>query len=125
MGDTKVTIPANIAKQYWDERNRIANFLKHADRDRLTHVTFGEADNRLLIMQGISAYQDLTGEFLPEGKVFWTYCCVGTGDKESLTGRYKEIGFELEKLTSRKRLELCAQWLRKLRRQGRKKDRAN
>ena len=33
LPDVKLTIPQDVEKQYWNDNNRAANFLKHADRD--------------------------------------------------------------------------------------------
>lgn len=55
VGDARVVIPKHVVSQYWNERNRIPNFLKHANKDDSTHIAVGEVDNRTLIMQAVGA----------------------------------------------------------------------
>lgn len=37
--DVRVSVSPETARQYWLKRNRVANFLKHADRDAREHVS--------------------------------------------------------------------------------------
>jgi len=52
---------------YWQQRNKIANFLKHADRDPGAHIPVDEVDNLRLLILACSAYYDLTRDAFAEG----------------------------------------------------------
>ena len=50
--------PASV-NAFWKNRNRIANFLKHADRDSEAHLNEAEVDNLTLLLLTVSSYHDL------------------------------------------------------------------
>lgn len=69
--DVSVTLPRELVGQFWNQRNKIANFLKHADRDSRASISLDEVDNLLLLGQCYCAYMDITREDLGnEGFVF-------------------------------------------------------
>jgi hypothetical protein len=71
IDDVSVSLSRQAASQFWNQRNKIANFLKHADRDSEASITLEEVDNLLLIMQCYSAYIDVARDDLGnEGLVF-------------------------------------------------------
>lgn len=39
LEDVRVSVSSETARQYWLKRNKVANFLKHADRDSRAHVS--------------------------------------------------------------------------------------
>jgi hypothetical protein len=72
--EAKATASPKAARLYWNRRNKVANFLKHADVDAGTALSLDEVDNLTLLMQGYSAYIDLTQSFLGnEGMVLQLY----------------------------------------------------
>lgn len=69
--EVSVTLPRELVGQFWNQRNKVANFLKHADRDSQASISLDEVDNLLLLMQCYCAYMDITREDLGnEGFVF-------------------------------------------------------
>jgi FAD/FMN-containing dehydrogenase len=69
--DVSVAVPPDAARKFWNNRNRVANFLKHADKDSASTISLDEVDNFSLLMQCYSAFVDLTRSQLgEEGKVF-------------------------------------------------------
>jgi len=116
LEEVRMSLKSDAVRKFWKEVNRIPNFLKHADRDSATHVSLGEVDNGRLIMQAVSAYRDVTGNFSPEGRIFWLYSCVEAGEKiENLSSTDTSVMSRLGLLSPRKRMDLCSQWVRDLR----------
>ena len=54
-----VFISSKAARDWRSKRNRVANFLKHADRDAQDHILRDEIDNLNLLMLALSSYCDL------------------------------------------------------------------
>lgn len=105
------------AADFWNARNRIANFLKHADRDPQSHIALDDVDNLDLLMFALSAYVDLTNEFIfPEGYILWIYMNAVTGTKEGMREEWRKFAADLEKIDHDERLDVCAAMLREMRR---------
>ena len=64
LPDVKLTIPQDVEKQYWNDNNRAANFLKHADRDTDGTLSLERIDNNRLLLKCCSAYQDIAPDDL-------------------------------------------------------------
>jgi hypothetical protein len=72
--DVRVSLGGEVERQYWNETNKAANFLKHADRLNEPPLDIDIIDNRLLLLKCLSAYQDLTPDDVGnEGMVFAAY----------------------------------------------------
>lgn len=113
--DVSATVSSDVAKDFWQKRNKVSNFLKHADRDAKSHIAFDEVDNLHLLMQALSAYIDLnTDDLGAEGLVFWLYFSVASGMKEGLPRKFQDIAAKLEGLGPAKRLELCSLLVREM-----------
>jgi len=114
--DIRASVPPDVAKKYWSKRNKISNFLKHADRDAKSHIIFDEVDNLDLLMHAQSAYIDIgsSGDLGKEGFMLWVYHSVTYGMSEGLPDKYKHIAEKLEKLSPDERLSLCSYMVRGL-----------
>ena len=110
-----------VAQNFWRKRSKIANFLKHTDRDSSAHISMEEVDNLTLLMQAHSSYLDLDrGGFGHEGVIFWIYSCVAFGIIEDLPTKLHEIAKHLESLSHDERLKCCSEILNELTGGGKK-----
>lgn len=74
LQDVSATVSPEAARLFWRERSKIANFLKHADRDAGAAIAEDEVDNLMLLLQAYNAHQDVTREGrTTEGLVFELY----------------------------------------------------
>ena len=113
--DIKVSVSPDIAKEFWAKRNKVSNFLKHADRDASAHISTDEVDNLFLLMQAQASYLNLArDDFEPEGHVLWIYNAVNSGMIEGLPTELQKIATDLEHLSRNERLKCCSQFLNKL-----------
>ena len=110
--DIKTTASDDVVGQYWKKRNKVYNFLKHADNDANNHISMGDVDNLSLLIRAYSSYLDIDVNGLGnEGFVFWIFFCVESGIVEGLPTRLHEIASYLEPLSHEKRLECCSKFL--------------
>ncbi|MDD2775260.1 MAG: hypothetical protein PHU06_04825 [Gallionella sp.] len=108
--EVKAHISVDATKDFWNKRNRIANLLKHADRDASSHIPLDDVDNLLLIMQALGAHVDLMHENLePEGEIMWLYWQVKNKAIEDLPKEYQKIGELIASAPEEKRHAFCAE----------------
>ena len=113
--DIKASVSPDVAKEYWVQRNKVSNFLKHAGRDASTYISTDEVDNLSLLMQALASYLDLASDDIgPEGFVLWIYHAVDSGMTEGLPMKCQKIVTGLEHLSRNERLEFCSEFLNKL-----------
>lgn len=116
--DINASATPDFAKWFWDKRNKVANFLKHADRDASAHISMDEVDNLLLLLQAQASYFDLDKNGLGnEGLVLLTFSHANSkemlGDTELpeyLLG-FEGVAAYLEPLSHEERLRFCSNWL--------------
>lgn len=114
--DVKLSIDAESARRYWRNRNKAANFLKHADKDPSESLDASDIDNAILLMQCLGAYTDLLKDQLaPEGLVFWLYSCVRDEDLSSVPSHLQPIAARLQKIPADNLRPFCAEYIRVLR----------
>jgi hypothetical protein len=119
FSDIKSSVSVSTAKEFWQKRNKVSNFLKHADRDASAHVSMDEVDNLQLLMQAYGAYVDLVHDGLQnEGLILWLYYCVANGITEGLPTRWQEITSKLERLIPEERLRWCSAFIQGLNEAG-------
>ena len=110
--DIVALVSPDVAQKFWRKRSKIANFLKHADRDSCAHISMEEVDNLTLLMQAHSSYLDLDrGGLGHEGVIFWIYSCVAFGIIEDLLTKLHEIAKHLEFLSHDDQLKFCTEFL--------------
>jgi hypothetical protein len=113
--DVTASVPASTVREFWQKRNAISNFLKHADRDARSHISLDEVDNLQLLMQTYGAYVDLVHDELEaEGLVFWLYFSVTSEMSEGLPAKFRGIADKLEQLDDTERLSFCSALVREL-----------
>ncbi|MFO1204795.1 MAG: hypothetical protein U1E63_03490 [Burkholderiales bacterium] len=115
FGDVVATVSPAMAKQFWQKRSVLANFLKHADRDPKARIELNDVDNLQLLMQAYSAYVDLVHDELEaEGLVLLLYYSVASGSFEDLDPRFQDTAKDLGKLPPTERMRLCSDLIRQL-----------
>jgi hypothetical protein len=113
--DVVASVSRDLAREFWQKRNKISNFLKHADRDAKSSISLEEVDNLHLLAQTLGSYVDLVRDDLgAEGLVFNIYLNAVSGMIEGLPPKFQSIVADLEELDRNDRLNACSQLLRKL-----------
>src|SRR5712671_6006157 len=64
LADVSVSVSPALERQYWNDTNRAANFLKHANRDTDVTLSLDEIDNKILLAKCFCAYQDVAPDDL-------------------------------------------------------------
>jgi hypothetical protein len=113
--DVTASVSPDVAKKFWEKRNKVSNFLKHADRDAKAHITLDEVDNLSLLMQSLSSYYDLVKDNLgAEGLVLWLYFNVTLSMKDGLPEKFQDMAAHLEGLGTTDRLDFCSAFVHEL-----------
>ena len=107
--DVRVTLGPELERQYWNNANRAANFLKHADRRDEPSLDAEIIDNRLLLLKCFSAYQDVAPDDLGnEGLVFQAFIGAENESFEKQDGNsFASIIASLRKVPAHERGQLC------------------
>ena len=115
--DIRGSVSEETAREWWQKRNRISNFLKHADRDTKGHISLQEIDNLNLLTLALASYSDLVKDDLgAEGTILWIYFNVVTGTKEQLPEKYRDIANDLYEYDPDEQLRICSlfiEWMNK------------
>jgi hypothetical protein len=115
LEDVRVSVSPETTRQYWLKRNRVANFLKHADRDSRSFMSLDQIDNLQLLMQALASYGDLVKDDLAaEGLILWIYSCVLSGTNPHLPEHCQYMASALAELDSNERLSFCSLAIGKL-----------
>ncbi|MBK6005950.1 hypothetical protein JJB11_07565 [Ramlibacter ginsenosidimutans] len=113
--DFSATASPEAVRHFWRQRGKIANFLKHADRDPAEALVEDDLDNLVLLLQAYSAYRDLARTACTnEGTVFELY--IGSSDfpirePESTVGKMCSM---LASHPESERRSVCMQLIREL-----------
>lgn len=114
LEDVQVSVSASAKKAFWDQRHKVPNFLKHADRDQRGHIAVEDVDNLLLLMQAFGAYSDLSKTSLGnEGLVFQTYVSAINAAKQTATDSDATVA-KIASLPEEHRRHLCAALIKEL-----------
>jgi hypothetical protein len=107
--DIKASVSEKTAREWWQKRNKVSNFLKHADRDAKAHISLQEIDNLNLLTLALSSYSDLVKDDLgAEGLILWIYFNVVTETKEQLPEKYRDMANKLDEHDPDEQLRLCS-----------------
>jgi len=113
--EVKAFVSPDAARAYWQKRNKVSNFLKHADRDPKATIALDAVDNLDLLVQCLSSYSDLVNDDLgAEGLVLWLYFCVTVAGTDGLSKELQDMATHLEELGPSERLAFCAALVRKM-----------
>ena len=108
LSDCQVTLSPALEKQYWNQSNRAANFLKHADRDTDGTLALGNVDNHLLLLKCCSAYRDIAPDDLGnEGFVFEAFSAANNPSHQVTESTFDSLVESMRLVPSNHRLELC------------------
>ena len=113
--DFSVTIPRKVAIDFWRQRSKIANFLKHADRDSGASISLDQVDNLMLLMQTYSAYTDITRDQLGnEGLVFQLFLEASQSRPLGISVKRDELVQRLAEAEETERLHVCSLFIAEL-----------
>ena len=108
LSDVQVTLPPALEKQYWNESNQAANFLKHADRDTNGTLPLKSVDNSLLLMKCCSAYRDIAPDDLgTEGLVFEAFTAANNPAHQATGSAFDSLLESMKQVQNDHRFELC------------------
>ncbi|PKO85143.1 MAG: hypothetical protein CVU18_21655 [Betaproteobacteria bacterium HGW-Betaproteobacteria-12] len=108
LSDVQATIPSDLEKRYWNEINRAANFLKHADRDTSGTLQLEEVDNNLLLLKCCSAYRDIAPDDLGnEGWAFEAFTAANNPSHQATGSTFDSLVASMRRVPREHRLELC------------------
>ena len=108
LSDVRVTILPSLERQYWNESNQAANFLKHADRDTDRTLPLEKIDNNLLLMKCFSAYRDIAPDDLGnEGLVFEAFTAANNPAHQATGSSFDSLLESLRRVPNDRLLALC------------------
>lgn len=108
LTEVRADIAPELERQYWNDTNRAANFLKHADRDVERVLPVDTIDNRLLLMKCFSAYQDVAPDNLGnEGLVFQAFIMASNESYELGSSSFDSLVVSMRKVPIEHRPQLC------------------
>lgn len=108
LSDVQVTISSAVEKQYWNESNQAANFLKHADRDAGGTLPLEKIDNNLLLLKCCSAYRDIAPDDLGnEGLVFEAFTAANNPAHQATGSAFDSLLESMKRVPNDRRLTLC------------------
>ena len=113
--DVSTCVSPEVARRYWKDRNKVFNFLKHADYDAEEHISLDEVDNFHLLMLATGSYIDLGGDVGAEGYVLWLFSELRFGETGALP---EEWANDIELLSSDEQLKFFSDFLTELRRES-------
>ena len=100
------SMPPESVSAYWKSRNRIANFLKHADRDSGAHVAEGEINNLDFLMRTVASYQKLVPVgLMAEAHLLVFYSALADGTREGFSDSELSFLATAEQLSDDERVE--------------------
>jgi hypothetical protein len=108
LSDVRASIGAELERQYWNDTNKAANFLKHANRDVEQALNLEKVNNDLLLMKCFSAYQDVAPDDLGnEGIVFQAFVCADNESYKIGTSSFDSLVESMKKVPPEHRAHLC------------------
>lgn len=108
LSDVQVTLTPALEKQYWNENNRAANFLKHADRDTDGTLPLEKVDNNLLLLKCCSAYRDIAPDDLGnEGLVFEAFTAANNPAHQDTGSAFDSLLESMKRVPNDHSSELC------------------
>lgn len=109
------SVSNETAREWWHKRNKVSNFLKHAEHDAKAHISLQEIDNLNLLSHALASYSDLVKDDLgAEGIILWIYFNIVTGTKEQLSDNYRKIANDLDEYEPDDQLRLCSSFIENL-----------
>lgn len=120
-----VSMDQSSTKAFWNESNRVSNFLKHADsrfaaRDEQVALALDQVDNVTLLLRATDSYESLAPDDLGfEGAILQIWFLASHGRGEAYVGHpFREQIEHMERIPEGERREFCAFQLRRPRPDG-------
>lgn len=108
LSDVRVSVGPAVERQYWNDTNRAANFLKHADRDTDQTLSLDELDNQLLLIKCCCAYRDVAPDDLGnEGLAFQAFITANNAAYQLGSTSFDSLVLSMRKVPVEKRQHLC------------------
>ncbi|AFJ02624.1 hypothetical protein Q7C_1475 [Methylophaga frappieri] len=115
LSDVQASIGPELERQYWNDTNRAANFLKHADRDPEQAMPLDVIDNVLLLGKAVSSYQDVAPDDLGnEGLVFAAFLAAANDSYQLGEGSFSSVVASMRKVPVERRIELSYELITKM-----------
>lgn len=106
--DVRASITPTLERDYWAKTNRVANFLKHADRDGEAAVSLDEIDNKLLLIKCCCAYRDVAPDDLGnEGLVFQAFVSANNSAYQIGSTSFDSLVLSLRKVPVGDQARVC------------------
>lgn len=108
LSDVRVSVGPAVERQYWNDANRAANFLKHADRDTDQTLSLDELDNQLLLLKCCCAYRDVAPDDLGnEGLAFQAFITANNAAYQLGSTSFDSLVLSMRKVPVENRRQLC------------------
>ena len=108
LSDVCASVGPAVERQYWNDTNRAANFLKHADRDTDQTLALDELDNQLLLIKCCCAYRDVAPDDLGnEGLAFQAFITANNSAYQLGTTSFDSLVLSMRKVPAERRQQLC------------------
>ncbi len=108
LSDVRAFVAPALERQYWNDTNRAANFLKHADRDTDGALPLDSLDNQLLLTKCFCAYQDVAPDDLGnEGLVFQAFITANNPAYQAGSTSFDSLVLSMRKVPTEHQPKLC------------------
>jgi hypothetical protein len=113
FSDVLVAISPTLERQYWNDTNRAANFLKHADRDTDGILPLEKLNTRLLLIKCSCAYQDVAPDDLGnEGLVFQAFVAANNPAYQVGDTSFDSMVVSMQKMPAERQSATCYKIIR-------------
>lgn len=108
LSDMTVKVSSVLEKQYWNETNKVANFLKHANRDGDGTLSLGQIDIKVMLLKCYSAYRDVGPDDLGnEGLVFGVFAAARNPAHRETGTAFDSLVELIKRMPDDQRLGFC------------------
>ena len=108
FSDVRISITPTLERLYWNDTNRTANFLKHADRDVDATLLLEQVDNQLLLSKCFSAYRDVAPDDLGnEGLVLQAFVTARNPAYQFADTAFDTVVRSMRQIPADRQLSLC------------------
>lgn len=114
ISSVSVTIGESTRKSFWKDNNRVANFLKHANKDADLAISARGIDNLPLLVAAANSYESVAPDDLGfEGLVLTLYFLSSLDTEIDDTYPFLEHVRKLREMPSDERIAFCDYLLRR------------
>jgi hypothetical protein len=104
-----VTTSESWTKAFWRDQNRIANFLKHADRDAGSAISLDQVNNLNLLVAASQSYESLAPDDLGfEGFILTIYLLASLDEEIDANNPFAKPVRELRAMPPDERITFCS-----------------